>query len=86
MSRKCGRRGGSLRRGNEMTGRRNPDSTRPDATHDYSERVLVYYQLPDGSVVRVDDSAAKGARTIDFTLQGGNIVTAVRVRVTPSGQ
>lgn len=83
MSRKCGRRGGSLRRGNEMTGRRSPDS--PPGSYS-SERVLVYYQLPDGAVVRVDDSAAKGAPTIDFTLQGGRIVTAVRVRVTPSGQ
>lgn len=46
---------------------------------DPSERVLVPYRLPDGRIVQVDDSAAKGAAIIDFTLAGGQIVDAVRV-------
>ncbi len=48
-----------------------------------TERVLVYYQIPNGSVIRVDDSAAKGAPTIGYTMQGGEVVTATRVSVTP---
>ncbi len=47
---------------------------------DYStERILVLYRLPDGRLVRVDDSAAKGAPIIDFTLENGSRVPAVRV-------
>lgn len=42
------------------------------------DRVLVDYRLPDGTIVRVDDSAAKGEPSIDFTLRGGTIVKAVR--------
>lgn len=37
------------------------------------------YRLPDGRIVPVDASAAKGARFIGFTLTGGKIVTAERV-------
>ncbi len=37
------------------------------------------YRLPDGRLVRVDASAAKGALIIGFTLQGGQVVEAVRV-------
>lgn len=35
------------------------------------------YRLPDGRVVPVDATASKGARTIGFTLTGGEVVTAV---------
>lgn len=45
------------------------------------ERPMADYRLPDGTIVRVDDTAAKGALVIDFTLAGGRIVQAVRVRV-----
>lgn len=40
---------------------------------------MVPYRLPDGRVVQVDDSAAKGAPTVSFTLVGGQIVQAVRM-------
>lgn len=42
-------------------------------------RPMVPYRLPDGTIVQVDDSAAKGARVIDFSLGGGAIVKATRV-------
>jgi hypothetical protein len=70
----------------EQSGRPPAAPTRqaPAPPPDYTERTLVDYQLPDGTVVKVDDSAAKGAATIDFTLQGGKIVQATRVSpVTP---
>lgn len=41
-------------------------------------RPMADYVLPDGQVVKVDDTAAKGALVIDFTLKGGRIVQAVR--------
>lgn len=37
------------------------------------------YQLPDGRIVAVDATAAKGERQIGFTLVGGEIVTATKV-------
>ena len=37
------------------------------------------YRLPDGRVVPVDASAAKGALIIGFTLTGGRVVDAIRV-------
>lgn len=46
---------------------------------DYTERRMVPYRLPDGTVVQVDDSAAKGLPFIDFTLEAGLIVQAERV-------
>ncbi len=55
-----------------------------EGTH-YAGVPLADYRLPDGSIVRVDDSAAKGATVIDFTLQGGAIVQAVRVRQQEGG-
>ena len=42
-------------------------------------RTFQSYRLPDGTVVPVDASAAKGAPTIGFTLKGGEVVTATRV-------
>jgi hypothetical protein len=48
-------------------------ATGPDA------RELAPYRLPDGTVVRVDATAAKGAAAISFTLAGGRIVTAERL-------
>lgn len=45
------------------------------------ERPMADYRLPDGRIVKVDDTAAKGALIIGFTLAGGEIVDAVRVRV-----
>jgi len=36
------------------------------------------YVLPDGRIVAVDTSAARDAQSITYTLQGGEIVTAVR--------
>jgi len=44
------------------------------------------YRLPSGEVVRCDASATKGARVIDFTLKGGQIVqaTLVRAAYTPA--
>lgn len=43
-------------------------------------RDLAPYQLPDGRLVLVDASAAKGAPLIDFTLADGSIVPASAVR------
>lgn len=40
---------------------------------------MSWYRLPDGRLVRVDATAAKGALVIDFTLASGKIVQAVRV-------
>jgi hypothetical protein len=40
---------------------------------------LTPYRLPDGTIVQVDASAAKDARVIGFTLQGGQIVSAERI-------
>jgi hypothetical protein len=40
------------------------------------------YRLPSGQIVDVDATAAKGARIIDFTLAGGEIVQAVRLQPT----
>ncbi len=37
------------------------------------------YRLPDGRIVAVDSTAAKGAAVIGFTLVGGRVVDAVRV-------
>ncbi len=46
---------------------------------DYFERErFVDYILPDGRVVKVDDSAAKGECLIDFELSSGNMVKATR--------
>lgn len=45
------------------------------------ERPMADYRLPDGTIVKVDDTAAKGALVIGFTLKGGRVVDAVRVRV-----
>lgn len=47
--------------------------------HGYVERVLVPYRLPDGRIVQVDDSAAKGAMVIAFELRRGVMVEAERV-------
>ena len=47
-------------------------------------RVLVEYRLPNGAIVLVDDSAAKGAPTIDYTLKGGYFVMATRVMPRPT--
>lgn len=44
-----------------------------------TERILVPYRLPDGAIVQVDDSAAKGARCITYTMKGGVVVRAFRV-------
>lgn len=44
-----------------------------------SERVMASYRLPDGTIVQVDDSAAKGAKEIAYTLPGGVIVIASRI-------
>ena len=41
------------------------------------------YQLPDGRIVQVDASAAKGALIIDYTLADGRIVYARRVNPAP---
>lgn len=40
------------------------------------------YRLPDGRIVAVDSTAAKGAAVIGFTLVGGQVVDAVRVAPT----
>jgi len=37
------------------------------------------YRLPDGRIVRVDVTAAKGLIVIDFQLEDGSIVKAERV-------
>lgn len=50
---------------------------------DDSPRPLWPYVLPDLTVVQVDDSAAKGALTIDYTLLGGRIVEAARMQPHP---
>lgn len=41
-------------------------------------RELTTYTLPDGRLVPVDETAAKGATFIDFTLEDGTIVIASR--------
>jgi hypothetical protein len=46
---------------------------------------LALYRLPDDQLVLVDDTAAKGAAVIDFTLKGGAIVPATRVGKVVSG-
>lgn len=38
------------------------------------------YKLPDGRIVRVDASAAKDARVIDYQLASGAIVVAIQVK------
>jgi len=45
-----------------------------------TERILVPYALPNGEIVKVDNSAAKNAMIIDYTLRGGKIVQALKVR------
>lgn len=54
-------------------------------TDGFVERVLVPYRLPDGRIVQVDDSAAKGAMVIGFELSRGHIVEAVRVSASVPG-
>lgn len=44
-----------------------------------AQRRWATYRLPDGTLVAVDDTAAKGASIIDYTLRGGKIVLAIRV-------
>lgn len=39
------------------------------------------YRLPDGRIVRVDSTAAKGAAFIGFELKGGRVVEAVRADI-----
>ncbi len=39
------------------------------------------YRLPDGRIVPVDSTAAKDADVIGFTLKGGQVVPATRVRL-----
>lgn len=51
-----------------------------------NERILTDYRLPDGRIVAVDDSAAKGAHEITFTLASGAIVPAFRVDSAPLTQ
>ncbi len=41
------------------------------------------YRLPDGRLVPVDASAAKGQLIIGFTLVGGRVVDAVRADAVP---
>lgn len=38
------------------------------------------YQLPDGTIINVDSTAAKGEPVIGFTLKGGQVVNATLVR------
>lgn len=40
------------------------------------------YRLPNGQLVDVDATAAKGAPVIDYTLKGGQIVKATRAQLT----
>jgi hypothetical protein len=49
-----------------------------------NNRTLTPYRLPDGRIVPVDASAAKGAAAIDFTLEDGQIVQATRVTAIES--
>lgn len=42
-------------------------------------RQLTSYRLPDGRIVPVDEDVARGQATVTFTLQGGEIVEAVRL-------
>jgi len=39
---------------------------------------LTNYRLPNGRIVRVEASVAKGAALVDYTLADGDIVYAVR--------
>lgn len=58
-------------------------ATQPYRTTPEAQRIardLAAYQLPDGTRVMVDDTAAKGASIIDFTKADGSIVPAYRVR------
>jgi hypothetical protein len=48
-------------------------ATRPEA------RELAPYRLPDGTVVHVDATAVKGARSFEFQLKDGRMVTAERI-------
>ncbi len=41
------------------------------------------YRLPDGRIVPVDATAAKGALVIGFTLKGGRVVDAIRADAMP---
>ena len=43
--------------------------------------VTTDYWLPDGRIVPVDSTAAKGAALIGFTLKGGLVVTAIRADI-----
>lgn len=44
------------------------------------------YQLPSGEIVDCDATATKGASMIRFTLKGGQIVMAKRVREERNGR
>jgi len=48
------------------------------------EATMTPYMLPDGRIVNVDSSAAKGEPVIGFTLNGGRIVNAVIVKESRS--
>ena len=39
------------------------------------------YRLPDGRIIAVDSTAAKGAALIDVTLTNGRIVYAIRADI-----
>ena len=41
-------------------------------------RDLTPYTLPTGETVMVDETAAKGAKSIDYTLRDGTVVAATR--------
>lgn len=43
-----------------------------------------WYRLPGGALIPVDDTAAKGASVIEYTLADGTIVRAVRALVQTS--
>jgi hypothetical protein len=49
----------------------------------HTSRQLTDYVLPDGTIAPCDASATKNAPWIDFTLNGGRIVTAIRRDLTP---
>lgn len=47
--------------------------------HPWPGTVLTPYQLPGGEIVKIDEEVARGARRLDFTLKGGEIVDAWRL-------
>jgi hypothetical protein len=47
---------------------------------EYSDVVVfTHYSLPNGEIVKIQEELARGAATIDYTLKGGDIVTATRM-------